>query len=292
MCVCLFIDRLTEIFGGHTTEPELLFSADKDPAAYKEWISSLPLNPDVVSYSLDPLYELLKSSLPVREELRKATKHYILESGLWHNCTEPCASGVKRNPQEPCVCSCHGNSGVSADCCPTQRGLARVVITVVKASGLWGDSTTATDGYVKVFNSKNVQLARTKVIWNQNSPQWNEVFDIGDVVLTSTSMVKFEVWDEDNKWDDDILGSCTVDLKEGTKEDLCRLEHGLLYYKIQVSCGPSLSGPSCSEYVSSPMNSDLERLYLSRNARPIPKEMLMKMGVILDQDGHFNETSN
>ncbi|KAG5279682.1 hypothetical protein AALO_G00080440 [Alosa alosa] len=274
-----FSDRLTEIFGGHTTEPELLFSADKDPAAFKEWLSSLPLNPDVISYSLDPLHELLSPKLPVQKQLRKAIKHYILESGLWQNCSEPCKSGVKRNPKEPCVCSCQGDPGVGSDCCPVKRGLARVIITAVRASGLWGDTITATDAYVKVFNSQNTQLARTHVIWNNNSPQWNMPFDIGDVILSQTSMVKFEVWDEDSKWDDDLLGTCTVNLKEGTKDDACSLNHGMFFYKLQVVCGPSLSGPSCSEYVSSPMNSHLERLYVSRHARPIPKDMLVKMGV-------------
>ncbi|XP_062387633.1 perforin-1-like [Sardina pilchardus] len=280
-----FNDRLTEIFGGHTTEPELLFSADKDPAAYKEWLSSLPINPDVISYSLDPLHELLTPKVfPVRKELRKAIRHYVLESGLWQNCSEPCKSGVKRNPAEPCVCSCHGNPGVGSDCCPTKRGLSRVVVTAVRAKGLWGDSTTGTDGYVKVFNPQGIPLARTPVVWNNNSPEWNMPFDLGDVILSKTSMVKFEVWDEDNKWDDDLLGTCTVNLKEGTKEDVCRMDHGLFFYKIEVICGPSLSGPSCSEYVSSPMNGHLEKLYVSRHARPIPKDMLVKMGVF--QDGH------
>ncbi|XP_076121790.1 perforin-1-like isoform X2 [Alosa pseudoharengus] len=278
-----FSDRFTEVFGGHTTEPDLLFSADKDPAAYKEWLSSLPLNPDMISYSLDPLHELLSPKLPVRKELRKAIKHYILESGLWQNCSEPCKSGVKRNPKESCVCSCHGDPGVGSDCCPVKRGLARVIITAVRASGLWGDTTSATDAYVKVFNSQNMQLARTHVIWNNNSPQWNMPFDIGDVILSQTSMVKFEVWDEDSKWDDDLLGTCTVNLKEGTKDDACSLNHGMFYYKLQVVCGPSLSGKSCSEYVSSPMNSHLERLYVSRNARPVPKDMLKKMGVFGDE---------
>ncbi|XP_076121792.1 perforin-1-like [Alosa pseudoharengus] len=286
-----FSDRFTEIFGGHTTEPELLFSADKDPAAYKEWLSSLPLNPDMISYSLDPLHELLSPKLPVRKELRKAIKHYILESGLWQNCSEPCKSGVKRNPKEPCVCSCHGDPGVGSDCCPVKRGLARVIITAVRASGLWGDTTTATDAYVKVFNSQNMQLARTPVIWNNNSPQWNMAFDLGDVILSQTSMVKFEVWDEDSKWDDDLLGTCTVNLKEGTKDDACSLNHGMFFYKLQVVCGPSLSGPSCSEYVSSPMNGHLERLYVSRHARPIPKDMLVKMGVFGDEQPlHANLT--
>ena len=255
-------------------------------------LSSLPLNPDVISYSLDPLHELLPPNLPLRKELRKAIRHYVLESGLWQNCTEPCKSGIKRNAKEPCTCSCHGDPGVGSDCCPTKRGLARVIITAVRATGLWGDTSTATDAFVKVFDSQNLQLGRTHVIWNNNSPRWNSAFDIGDVLLSQTRTVKFEVWDEDNKWDDDLLGTCTVDLKEGTKEGVCRLNHGMFFYKLQVTCGPSLSGPSCSEYVSSPMNGHLERLYVSRHSRPIPKDMLIKMGVFGDEHPtHFNLTN-
>ncbi|XP_063072363.1 perforin-1-like [Engraulis encrasicolus] len=274
-----FSDRFTEVFGGHSTDSDLLFSADKDPSAYKDWLSSLPLNPDVITYSLDPLHELLPPQLLVRKELRKAIQHYVLEQGLWQNCSKPCKSGIKRNPKEPCACSCHGNPGVGSDCCPTKRGLARVIITAVKATGLWGDTTTGTDAYVKVFNSQKMLIGRSNVIWNNNYPQWNMPFDIGDVLLSQTSMVRFEVWDEDSGWDDDLLGACTVNLKEGTKGNACALNHGMFYYKLQVTCGPSLSGPSCSEYVSSPMNAQLEKLYVSRHARPIPKEMLLNMGV-------------
>ncbi|XP_063074347.1 perforin-1-like [Engraulis encrasicolus] len=274
-----FNDRFTEVVGGDTTEADLLFSSNKNPDAFKEWLNTLPSNPEVISYSLDPLHELLQPKHPVRKELRKAIGHYILESGLWQNCSEPCKAGLKRNAQQPCVCSCHGVSGIGSDCCPTRRGLARVVITAVKATGLWGDSTTATDAYVKVFNSQNMQIGRSNVIWNKNYPRWNMVLDLGEVILSKTSTVKFEVWDEDSKYDDDLLGTCTTDVKEGTKEDACALNHGMFYYKLQVTCGPSLSGPSCSEYVSSPMNAQLEKLYVSRHARPIPKEMLLKMGM-------------
>ncbi|KAG5267775.1 hypothetical protein AALO_G00225600 [Alosa alosa] len=77
----------TEIFGGNTTERELLFSADPD--IFKKWLSSLPGNPDMISHSLDPLHELLPSNLPVRRELAKAIRHYILERGLGNTALGP-----------------------------------------------------------------------------------------------------------------------------------------------------------------------------------------------------------
>ncbi|XP_072549615.1 perforin-1-like isoform X2 [Salminus brasiliensis] len=278
-----FNDRLTEVSGGHTTEPELLFSADKDPGAYKDWLSSLPLNPDVISYSLEPLHELLPTKNPVRKHLRKAIHDFILEKSLWRNCSEPCTAGVKQNPREPCVCACRNNPGVTPDCCPSKRGLARVKVTVERGSGLWGDHTTGTDGYVKVFDKNKMEIGRTPVIYNNNAPHWAMVFDLGDVVLTDHYSVRFEVWDEDNKWDDDLLGACVVSVKAGETQNFCALTHGMLYYKTQVVCAPSLAGASCTDYVGSPMNNNLEKVYVSRHARPVPKNMLLDMGVTLNE---------
>ncbi|KAK3520000.1 hypothetical protein QTP70_010401 [Hemibagrus guttatus] len=279
-----FNDRLTEITGGHTTEPELLFSAGKDPGAYKEWLSSIPLHPDVISYSLQPLHELLPTNNPTRKHLRKAIHDFILEKSLWRNCSEPCSTGIKPDPKEPCLCSCRNNPGVTCDCCPSRRSVARAKVTVLRAKELWGDHTTGTDGYVKVIANNNMQIGRTPVIYDNNNPHWATTFDLGDVVLTNYDPLKLEAWDEDNKWDDDQLGTCNVPLKSGVFENFCSLNHGVLYYKTEVACAPSLAGPSCSDYVGSPMNFDLWMVYVSRHARPVPKDMLQEMGVAPDED--------
>ncbi|XP_076609199.1 perforin-1-like [Chaetodon auriga] len=278
----LFNDRFTEIKGGHTTEPDLLFSADKDPSAYKEWLNTLPLNPDIVSYSLDSLHELLPTDNPLRKNLRSAISHYILEKGLWKNCSERCQAGIKSDSRDHCVCQCHNDPGVNHDCCPTRKGMARVIITVQRASGLWGDYTTATDGYVKVsFNGMMVR--RSPVIPNNNNPHWAMVVDLGPQDLSAGSKVRFEVWDEDNKWDDDLLGKCEQALSAGVKEDLCNLRRGKLFYKWEVKCAPSLSGDSCMDYKPSPMSQSLQRLYVSRHAHPVPKAILLEMGVFVDE---------
>ncbi|XP_040010666.1 perforin-1-like [Xiphias gladius] len=278
----LFNDRFTEIKGGHTTEPDLLFSADKDPSAYKEWLNTLPQHPDIVSYSLDALHELLPINTPVRKNLRSAISHYILEKGLWRNCTDRCQAGIKSDSRDPCVCQCHNDPAVNQDCCPTRKGMARVIITVQRASGLWGDSITATDGYVKVsFNGQMVQ--RSPVIYNNNNPHWAMVVDLGSQDLSAGAKLRLEVWDEDNSWDDDLLGQCEQVLSAGVKEDLCGLQHGRLYYKWEVKCAPSLSGNSCTEYKPSPMSQSLKRLYVSRHAHPVPKAILLEMGVFVDE---------
>ncbi|XP_041831027.1 perforin-1-like isoform X2 [Melanotaenia boesemani] len=276
-----FSDRFTEIRGGHTTEADLLFSTDKNPSAYKEWLKTVPKSPDVISYSLDSLHELLPPNTFVRKNLRSAISHYILERGLWRNCSDRCQAGIRSNSRDTCVCQCHNEPTVNQDCCPTRKGMARVVITVQRASDLWGDHTTATDGYVKMFFNGEVQ--RTRVFHNQNDPDWNTVFDLGIQDLSSGNVVRFEVWDEDNTWDDDLLGECEKVLSAGVMEDVCNLQHGRLYYKWEVKCAPSLNGNTCMDYKPSPMSQNLKRFYVSRHAHPIPKSMLLQKGVFVNE---------
>ncbi|KAK2833064.1 hypothetical protein Q5P01_016953 [Channa striata] len=277
----LFGDRFTEIKGGHTIEPDLLFSADKNPSAYKEWLTTVPQNPDIISYSLESLHELLPKKTPVQNNLRSAISHYILEKGLWKNCSSHCQAGIRSDSKDSCVCQCHNEPGVNQDCCPTRKGMARVIITVQRATGLWGDYITSTDGYVKVFFNQ-MMVQRSAVIHNNNNPHWAMVADLGPQDLSSSNKVKFEVWDEDNKWDDDLLGQCVQDLSAGVKEDVCVLQHGRLFFKWEVKCGPSLSGDLCTNYKASPMSQSLRNMYVSRHAHPIPKAFLKKMGVFVD----------
>ncbi|XP_028267354.1 perforin-1-like [Parambassis ranga] len=285
-----FSDRFTEIRGGHTTDPDLLFSSDKNPSAYKDWLTTLPLNPDIVSYSMESLHELLPTNSPARKNLRSAISHYILEKGLWRNCSEKCLAGIKSDSRDSCVCQCHNDPAVNPDCCPTRKGMARVIITVQRATGLWGDHTTATDGYVKV-SVNGLVVHRSHVIHNNNDPHWASVIDLGPQDLSAGNKVRFEVWDQDNNWDDDLLGECERSLSAGVKEDLCVLQYGRLFYKWEVKCAPSLSGELCMTYKPSPMSQSLRRMYVSRHAHPVPKAILKEMGVFVDDSSPWKNQS-
>nr|BAJ07835.1 perforin 1 [Carassius langsdorfii] len=288
-----FSDRLTEITGGHAQDTALLFSDKNDPGAFNQWLATVPEKPDVISFKLKPLHMLLPVKNPKYKQLRRAIRDYILQRALMKNCSTPCKAGIPTNPKEPCKCSCHNIAGVKANCCPAQRGLAQISVTVMKATGLWGDYFSQTDGYVKVLRNQKVFLGETPVIWNQNSPTWNWKFGLDSFILSQFGGLRLEVWDRDNKWDDDLLGACNIQLKAGVKSNFCRLNHGLLYYKTSVTCAPSLAGSSCTEYVSSPMASHLEKVYVSRHAHPIPKDELLKMGVLLDERRlRFSQTSD
>ncbi|KAF7697716.1 perforin-1-like [Silurus meridionalis] len=278
-----FSDRETNVFGGNTENVDLLFSSNTNPKAYKEWVSSLPAHPDVLSYSLMPLHDLLPKESSIRAHLRNAIKDYILQRALVRNCTSPCKTGVKTNPREPCSCSCHNNPGVALNCCPTQKGFAHVTVTIIKATGLYGDYIGKTDGYVKILLNGNLPRGKTSIIPNNNNPIWNSDFHLETVDLSQFRSVKLEVWDEDSGSDDDLLWGCSVPLKSGTNNNICPLNHGLLYYKVQVNCITGLTGPSCMEYKPSSLDSQLEKLYVSRNAYPIPRDMLLEMGVLLDK---------
>ncbi|KAM9393415.1 LOW QUALITY PROTEIN: perforin-1-like [Pholidichthys leucotaenia] len=277
----MFNDRFTEIKGGHTTEVDLLFSANKDPSAYKEWLNTLPQNPDIISYSVDSLHELLPPKSSARKNLRSAISHYILEKGLMINCSGRCQAGIRSDSRDHCVCQCHNEVAMDQDCCPTRKGMARVIVTVQRATGLWGDHITATDGYVKVFFNRK-QVYRSPTINNNNNPHWAAVVDLGSMDLSSGRTVRFEVWDNDNNWDDDLLEECKQILSAGVKNDMCKLQHGWFYYRWEVTCAPSLGGQVCTEYKPSPMSASLRSFYVSRHAHPVPKAILMKMGVLMD----------
>ncbi|RVE69900.1 hypothetical protein OJAV_G00082340 [Oryzias javanicus] len=277
-----FTDRFTEVRGGQTTNPDLMFSANTEPSAYKEWLNSLPQNPDIISYSLDSLHELIPKSNPVRKNLRSAISHYILEKALLKSCTDPCKAGRTSNSREPCVCQCHNNPAVTSDCCPARRGNARVKIKTMRASNLWGDHNGATDAYVSVFFLNNL-VDRTSVILNDDNPQWNMVLDLGNQVLSKGHKLKFEVWDQDNTWNDDLLGECERELTAGIKTGECFFDYGSFFFKWEVECAPHLSGRYCQDYQSSPMNENLKELYTSRHSRPVPKYILQQMGVFVNE---------
>ncbi|XP_046721338.1 perforin-1-like [Silurus meridionalis] len=277
-----FSDRETNVLGGKTENVDLLFSSNTNPKAYKQWVSSLPAHPDVLSYSLMPLDDLLPRKSSIQAHLRNAIKDYILQRALILNCTSPCKTGVRTNPKEPCSCSCHNNPGVALNCCPTQKGFAHVTVTIIKATGLYGDYIGQTDGYVKILLNGKHPRGKTSMIPN-NDPIWNSDFYLETVDLSKFKSVKLEVWDEDSWSDDDLLGGCSVPLKSGINNNICPLNHGLLYYKVQVNCITSLTGPSCMQYKPSPMDSQLPKEYVSRNAYPIPRNMLLEMGVLLNE---------
>ncbi|XP_032619839.1 LOW QUALITY PROTEIN: perforin-1-like [Chelonoidis abingdonii] len=241
-------ERHVEVEGGEITT-DVLFSGH-DAKLFSAWIESLKASPGLVSYSLHPIHILVEQDDPKREALRQAVSEYILEKALVRNCTRSCPPGTQRSAHDPCSCICPGDAMTNTMCCSRERGLGKLMVTVKKASGLWGDQSTATDAFVKVFfESREI---RTSTIWNNNSPVWYVPLDFGTIHLTSASKIRVQVWDED-KWDDDLLGSCDIPLEAGGPHQKdCYLNHGRIWFQYSLRCGPHLGGRSCFDYVSQP----------------------------------------
>ncbi|XP_065258934.1 perforin-1-like [Emys orbicularis] len=241
-------ERHVEVDGGESMT-DVLFSGS-DAKVFSAWIESLKASPGLVSYSLHPIHILVEQDDPKREALRRAVSEYIRERALMRNCTQSCPPGTQRSAHDPCSCVCPGDAMTNAMCCSRERGLGKLMVTVQKASGLWGDQSTATDAFVKVsFERREI---RTNTIWNNNSPVWYVPLDFGTIHLTSTSKIRVQVWDED-KWNDDLLGGCDIPLESGGPHQKdCYLNHGRIWFQYSLRCGPHLGGRSCFDYVSQP----------------------------------------
>ncbi|KAM8960040.1 perforin-1 [Pelodytes ibericus] len=245
-----FNEKTWQVTGGKVTFDLLSLDVKNGGAAavaFEEWMESLKTDPDIVTYSLEPIHNLVYFEGPIKENLRKAVSEYIMENALRKNCT--CPGGSHSSDGAKCTCFCPQSSSVSSSCCPTKKGLAKLEVTIKQAEGLWGDYTSKTDSYVKIIFGKQLVIAPT--IWNNNNPIWNMRFDLNSVELHPHSLLKLEVWDEDNKYDDDLLGSCSKPLTSGNVSEICYLNHGSLSFNVIVKCMLHLTGPDCQNYAPS-----------------------------------------
>lgn len=65
--------------------------------------------------------------------------------------------------------------------------------------------------------------------------------------------LNFEVWDRDNRWNDNLLGKGSITPQRGMSvTQMFKLKHGTLYASLSVVCGPSLKGAFCDQYAPSP----------------------------------------
>ncbi|XP_044037441.1 perforin-1.3 [Siniperca chuatsi] len=241
-----FSDRTTDVLGGDGDVGDLLFTPS-GVAGYKKWLSSLRRVPGLVSYQISPLHFLVKDNPVLKSSLRDAISDYIRKSAKPLRCPASCKIGSQN---QNCACQCRGHRMVNSNCCPTEIGVARMNVTVVRAEGLWGDNFSKTDGYVKVFYGN--QGATTPVIWNNDFPSWNYLIRFETVNLRHRKQVRFEVWDRDNRWDDDLLGRVNLIPTTGHNTKKFRLKHGSLFVQLSAECAPSLQGSLCEQYLASP----------------------------------------
>ena len=62
-----------------------------------------------------------------------------------------------------------------------------------------------------------------------------------------------------------LLSSCSFSVRRGRVSESCMFKHGSFYFSYEVQCAPSLGGSQCDEYISSPMNPSLAKVFYTRN---------------------------
>ncbi|XP_035992516.1 perforin-1-like [Fundulus heteroclitus] len=257
-----FNERITEVIGGDGMEVVLL-EGGSDPTVYNRWLNSLKITPDVVQYNLKPLHNILPDNHSAKKGLKREVEQYILKNAVLKKCSESCPIGHRSSKRDPCACVCISNQNIKSNCCPAGKGLATLKVSKLYANNLYGDMWTETDGSVEVKYGD--QIKRTKIISNNDNPRWPEKFDFGPVVINMQNRLTFSVYDEDTYWNSDRLGGCSFDLRKGLVKDTCMLNHGTFFFTYLVECAPSLGGSRCDEYLPSPMNPSLAKVFYTRN---------------------------
>eukprot|EP00064_Thunnus_orientalis_P011771 superscaffoldBa00001737_g11802 len=211
----------TEVVGGNLWSGEFSLTHN-DSLGYENWLKTLKDQPDIVWYSLRPMYELVPNESQ-KAGMKAAIEQYIADNA------------VSNSPREP-DCGWH-IPNLASNCCPQQTWRGTLEVTIIRAWDLFGDLTGNTDGYAEMWYGSIYR--RTHMI-NSNDPRWDALYNLGKVDTSLT--LKFEIWDEDSTSNDDLLISCQTKPKQGSYNLNCSSSLGSFEVKYTLTCDPHLTG--------------------------------------------------
>nr|XP_020458119.1 perforin-1-like [Monopterus albus] len=222
-----FMTHKIEVIGGERYFPDILYHQEPSEA-YHSWMNSLHNSPDVVSYAVFPLHQLVED-LQISANLRSTVTEYIKENQLQEDLL-----GFK---------NCSPTPNLDHNCCPLRAGRGTLRLDIHRAAGLRADTFTKTDAYIKIFYTGIYE--ETETVMDNNNPVWNATYNFGSVELGQD--LRMEVWDRDVLYND-LVGRCVVFPERGTHRLSCQLNRGVLYFTYTIKCDAHLTGFRCGRY--------------------------------------------
>uniref|UniRef100_A0A665TXJ0 MACPF domain-containing protein n=1 Tax=Echeneis naucrates TaxID=173247 RepID=A0A665TXJ0_ECHNA len=221
----------TEVVGGKDWTGEFALNGTKSDQGYRKWLTTLKDHPDVVQYSLRPMYELATSQTK-RQGMKAAIEKYLKDNAIKNSSKQPSCGGSDQD--------------LDSSCCPKKARRGTLEVTVIRGWNLKGDYWHQTDGFVKLRHGSNRYTTR---IIHLNNPVWNESHNFS--MVDTLQSLHVELWDEDT-WQNDLLFSRFVPLKQGTHHHTLTSPKGNVEIIIILTCDHKLAGDSCERYKPSP----------------------------------------